>query len=139
MSAASNYTENNIVNHYYRCIQAPVPTRVYVALHIGNPGDTGSFEVNTTAWPAYVRRDPADGESPDTGWTEPVDGISTNVKQMIFNANNGAAAVTVTHWSVWDAPTGGNLISHAALENPRTIYQADVFMFDAGSLTVQAL
>lgn len=139
MSAASNYTENNIINTLYRCQAFPAPSRVYVALHTANPGDDGNSEVSTTAWPAYQRRDPADGAAPDTGWIAPTDGTSTNAKQILYPSNNGVAAVTVTHWSVWDAAAGGNMLSHASLNSPRTLLPSDVFVFDVGALTVQAL
>lgn len=139
MSAASNYTENNHINAMLRRVPYPLPARTYVSLHTANPGETGGGEVSTAAWPSYVRKDSADNDAPETGWTAAVDGVSTNAKQIIYPSNNGAGAVTVTHWAVYDAPTGGNMITYAALNTPRTIQQQDVFVFDVGSITVQQL
>lgn len=139
MSAASNYTENNVINALLRGVAFPLPTKTYLSLHTANPGESGGSEVSTTNWPSYVRKDAANGEAIDTGWNEPVDGVTTNLQQVLYPSHNGASAITITHWAVYDAPTGGNMLNYAALNTPRTLQPGDVFVFDAGSLTVQQL
>lgn len=139
MSAASNYTENNHINAMLRGVAYPLPTTTYLSLHTANPGETGGNEVSTADWPAYVRKDAADGGAIATGWTAASDGTSTNAKQVLYPSHNGASAITITHWAVYDAATGGNLLCYAALNTPRTLQPGDVFVFDVGSLTVQQL
>lgn len=139
MSAASNYTENNVINSLLRGVAFPLPTKTYLSLHTANPGESGGSEVSTTNWPSYVRKDAANGEAIDTGWNEPVDGVTTNLQQVLYPSHNGASAITITHWAVYDAATGGNMLNYAALNTPRTLQPGDVFVFDAGSLTVQQL
>jgi hypothetical protein len=56
MSAASNYTENNVLNALLRGIPFPLPVNTYVGLHTDDPGEAGGNEVTTTDYPAYVRR-----------------------------------------------------------------------------------
>jgi hypothetical protein len=138
MSAASNYTETNIVNALLRGTTFPVPTKQYISLHTSNPGESGGNEVSTTVWPAYTRQDAAMGGEVEEGWTEPDDGASTNAKQILYPSNNGAGPVTVTHWALYDAATGGNLLVYAPLTTTRTLEVGDVFVFDVGSLTIQA-
>lgn len=140
MAAASNYTEGNLINAMLRGVAYPLPTGTFVSLHTGNPGETGSSnEVSTSAWPAYVRKSAEDGGAIGSGWTEPVDGESTNAKQILYPSNNGVSAVTVTHMAVWDAATGGNCLCYAPLNESRTLLPGDVFVFDVGSITARML
>lgn len=138
MSAASNYTEANIINALLRGTAFPLPANTYLSLHTANPGEAGGNEVSTSDWPAYVRKDAEVGGAIGTGWGAPSDGVSTNAKQVIYPSHNGAAAITITHWAIYDASTGGNMLVYAPLTTPRTLQPGDVFVFDIGSLTVQA-
>ncbi|AAQ54993.1 virion-associated phage protein [Burkholderia phage Bcep22] len=139
MSAASDYTENNVINSLLRGVAFPLPTKTYLSLHTADPGDAGGNEVTTAAWPAYVRKDAEVGGAIGSGWAPPANGTTTNSNQVIYPAQNGASAITVTHFAIYDAPTGGNMLAHAALNTARTLQPGDVFVFDVGSLTVQML
>lgn len=139
MSAASNYTENNVINALLRGETFPLPTNTYLSLHTSAPGDDGGNEVDTTAWPSYVRKSAEDGGSIGDGWDEPTNGTTTNLKQILYPSMDGSSAVTITHWGLWDASTGGNYLCGAALTTPRTLNPGDVFVFDIGSLTIQML
>lgn len=136
MAAASNYTETNIINALLRGVAFPVPTTVYVALHTADPTDAGGNEVSTGAWPAYVRKDAANGGAVNAGWAAPTNGVSNNLLQIIYPGMDGLSPVTVTHWSLYDAATGGNMLVHAALDTSRTLQPGDVFVFDSNALTV---
>ena len=139
MSAASNYLENKIIESTFRGAAYPSITGTFIALHTANPADTGANEVNTTQWPAYVRQDAAKGGAVASGWIAGVDGLTKNAQQLIFPVYNGAAALTVTHFSVWDAATGGNMLVYAPLTTTRTVQTGDVFVVDTQKLTVQVL
>lgn len=139
MSAASNYTETNVINALLRGVPFPVPTNTYLSLHTANPGENGANEVTLAAWPSYVRRDAEVGGSIGTGWSAPTDGITSNENQILYPSHNGASAITITHWAIYDAQTGGNMLAYAALNTARTLQVGDVFVFDIGGLTVQQL
>lgn len=139
MSAASNYTENNVINALLRGQAFPLPTGTYLSLHTANPGEAGGSEVSTANWPSYVRKNAEAGGAIGTGWSAPTDGVSTNANQILYPSHNGASAITITHWGVYDAPTGGNLLLYAPLNTSRTLQPSDVFVFDVGSLTTQQL
>lgn len=130
MSAASNYTEANVINALLRGVAFPVPSATYVSLHTASPAETGGSEVSTGAWPAYVRRSAEQGGAIGSGWSEPVDGVSTNAKQLTYPGMNGAAPITLTHWAVYDAPTGGNMLFSAALDNRAFVVDVDRFLPD---------
>lgn len=139
MSAASNYTENNVINALLRGVAFPIPPKTYLSLHTANPGETGGQEVTTAAWPSYVRCDAEVGGAIGTGWGAPADGTSSNAKQVLYPSHNGASAITITHWAIYDAATNGNMLVYAPLKTPRTLQPGDVFVWDAGSITVQQL
>ena len=138
MSKFSNYTENNIIESTLRGAAFPVPSGIYLALFTADPTDaniTGN-EVDTAHWPAYERKDAANGGAISSGWTAPADGVSSNAKSITYPANNGTGNVTVTHIGIYDAATGGNLLYHAPLVAPKTLLPGDVISFSIGSLTV---
>lgn len=135
--SASDYTENAVANALLRGQAFPTPARNYIALFTADPTDANvtSNEV-TGAW--YARQDAAQGDSVATGWSAPVNGVSTNAKVISFPAVTGSQ-VTVTHIGVYDAPTGGNLLFYSPLEKngvaaPKTIYVDDILIFDIGSI-----
>lgn len=135
MSAASNYTEANVINALLRGTIFPLPAGTYISLHTADPTDAGGNEVSTSDWPAYARRHAEAGGAIGTGWSEPSNGQSANLKQITFPGMNGVVPVLVTHWAVHDAITGGNMLFHAPLQTSRTLMTGDVFVFDIGALT----
>jgi hypothetical protein len=141
MSAASNYLESALMEHF-RGTQLPLPSGYHVALHTADPTDAASAtEVNTTAWPAYARQ--TVGTPLSTAWTASADEGGggkqvTNANTINFPANNGASAVVITHFSIWDAPTGGNMWMHAPLTAPKTIDPTDIFSAIPGALRLIA-
>lgn len=139
MSAASNYLENKLIENVLRGVAYTPPTTIYVALHTAAPGETGANEVVVGTFPAYVRKDAANGGAVSAGWTAPADGVCKNALQLIFPVYDGAAPITITHYSLWDASTGGNYLVGAALASSRTLNPGDVFVVDVQKLTVSVL
>lgn len=139
MSAASNFLENAVISSTLRGEAFPTISKVFVALHTNDPGDAGGNEVTSDLWPAYARQDAAKGGGIASGWTAPVDGVSKNALQLIFPVFDGTADLTVTHFSLYDAATGGNMLVHAPLQTQRTVQIGDVFVVDIKKLTVQCL
>lgn len=140
MSAASNYLETQLVNLIFRGTAFTPPAKTYIALHTSDPTETGSAgEVPLATWPSYVRQDAAKGGTQANAWIAPSDGTSKNALQLLYAMYDGAAPLTVTHFSVWDAVTGGNMLVYAPLASARTINNGDVFVIDTQKLTVQVL
>lgn len=137
MSAASNYTETNVINALLRGVAFPLPAKTYVSLHTADPTDAGGGEVSLANWPAYLRREAEQGGAIGTGWTAPVDGASKNTNQLTFPSHDGVPDVTVSHWAVYDAPAGGNMLTFAPFQTPRILKTGDIFVVDVNALTVQ--
>ncbi len=134
----SDYAGNNLLNSILRGAAFPLPTKVYISLHTGDPGRTGVNEVTLAAWPAYIRKDAADGGNVDTGFTASASRSSKNAKQLIYPVNDGAGNVTVSYWALWDAATGGNCLAYGPLSSSRTVQPGDVFVVDVNKLTATA-
>lgn len=139
MAAASDFTENNIINALLRGVAFQQASATYIALHTADPGETGANEISTANWPAYARQDAAQGGTIASGWTAPSNGTSLNAKQVLFPVHDGASEITATHYSIWDAQTGGNMLLGAALDTARTLAPGDVFVVNEQKLTAQVL
>lgn len=139
MSAASNYLENMTVNALLRGAAFTSPTKTYISLHTADPGETGANEITTTDWPSYARQDAAKGGTQASAWTAAADGVSKNALQLTFPVFDGATSKTITHYCVWDAATGGNLLTYSALTTSRVVNIDDVFVVNPNKLTVQVL
>lgn len=139
MSAASDYLEDKLIDLVLRAQAFTPPAKTWVALHTAAPGDTGANEVPTTTWPAYVRQDAAKGGAQTAAWTNRGDGTAQNALQLLYAMYDGTAPLTVTHFSLWDAQTGGNMLVQAQLAANRTVNPGDVFVVDVNKLTVQVL
>lgn len=141
MSAASNHLEAALLEHF-RGTQLPLPSNFYVALHTEDPTDAATgAEVDTVDWPAYVRM--SVGTPLSSAWTASSDEAGggkqiTNANTLNFPANDGSGAVVVTHFSLWDAATGGNMWAHAPLTASKTIDPTDIFSAIPGSLRLIA-
>lgn len=134
----SDYLEQNIINATLRGVALPLPANVFLALFTANPTDANltANEVTLAAWPAYARQNAAGGGAIASGWSAPVNGVSSNALVLGFPANNGAAAVTVTHLGLYDAATGGNLLYHSPLGTSKTLQPTDILNFPVGTVTV---
>ena len=140
MSGASNFLESALLEHF-RGTQMPLPSNYFIALHTSDPTDEAlvTAEVQTANWPSYVRM--SVGSPLSSAWTASANEAGggkqiTNANTINFPANNGAGAVQITHFSVWDAATGGNMWAHAPLTAAKTIDPTDIFSAIPGALRI---
>ena len=139
MSAASDYLENKIIESVFRGATFTLPSKLYISLHTANPADAGGNEVTIGTWPSYARQDAAKGGANSNGWLAASNGLTKNALQLIYPVFNGGTNLTVTHFAVYDAVTGGNMLVYGALTSSRTIQTGDVFVIDVQKLSVQFL
>lgn len=123
---ASNYLRGKITDHVLRNTAFASPTTVYVALHTSDPtaNATAATEISG-AW--YARQAATFAAQVTAGQTSNVDtitypGVQTN-------------PVTVTHFSIWDSPTLGNMLEYGQLSSSKTFSVTDVPSWLPGQLT----
>jgi len=134
MSAMSDFLEVELRRHIFRTGSYTKPSVLAVGLFTAAPSDSGGgTEVSGGSY-ARVQRNPA-----DANWTAPdsTGGITRNAAVLTFPAPT-ANWGTVTHFGIFDATSGGNLLFWGALSSSRTINNGDAapeFAIDALQVT----
>jgi hypothetical protein len=140
---ASDYLENKLIDHLFRAATFAKPAGLFVALFTAAPSDLGGG--TEVAGGGYARANLAPS---DTNWkatqggtagaSSGAGGLTANAVQILFPAPS-ANWGTVTHFGIFDAVTGGNLLIWDALTAPRTILNGDPapsFAIDALQITI---
>lgn len=133
MAALSDYLEQALLNAVLRG-GTYVGGPVYAALFTADPTDSGTgAEVSDSG---YIRQ-VCHSATPADGWDVPDEtGGFTNNAQLITFPAIVDAPVTVTHWALFDAQSGGNMLLYSPLENPKTLDPSDVMALPVGAVTV---
>lgn len=140
MSSLSDYLENKLIDHVLRGQTFTAPTNVYVALFTGAPSDSGGG--TEVSGGSYARVQVACSLANFAGTQS---AGSTTASSGTGGQTSNNAAVTfpaptanwgsVTHFGIFDASSGGNLLFHAALTTPKTVNENDA----APSFAIAAL
>lgn len=134
MTALTNYAEDEIIKHIFRTGSFTKPAGLYVGLFTAAPGEAGGGTEVTGGSYARVASAPS-----DANWAATVggNGTTSNSVALTFPAPT-ANWGNVTHWGIFDAASGGNLLVYAALTTPKTINSGDAApSFGVGALTFQ--
>jgi hypothetical protein len=126
MTAASDYYEDKLLRTTFQNEPYSVP-QTYVGLNTADPTDAAADTELTDS--AYVRVAGA--------WSAPVMGAGTvsNSADLEFAAIADTGPFSVTHITIWDAISGGNMLIYAPLTTAKVFSQNDVPRFPIGSLT----
>lgn len=133
MTAMSRFLEDAFINAVFRGTTFTSPSTLWLGLNSSAGADetTGAWLTTEVVGTAYART-----EAPLSGWTGASGGMTSNVGSFAFKPA-GSDWGSVTHVSIWDAATGGNLLFKSELIVPRTIVTGDLIAFPAGNLIVQ--
>lgn len=104
----------------------PLPANYFIGLSTSAPTVAGGNVSEPSASAGYSR-------VRLTGLNEPSDGIITNSSPVIFEESTADWGV-ITHFVIFDAETGGNLLMYDELTSPRTIEAAVVVMIKANGI-----
>jgi hypothetical protein len=112
----------------------PAPAQMWVRLHVGDPSTAGTANVTT-----YTNYAPQQITSGQWGAISTVsDGRQrSNAVAINFPANGNVGAVTFTHYTLWDASSGGNLLYVGDINPDKTVASNDVPTFSVGDLTIK--
>jgi hypothetical protein len=126
MTALADFAENLVLNWLLTDGAATRPTSWFVALHTGDPGESGS--ANELVGNGYARQ--------AVTFEDAASGATQNEAQLTFGPNTGTNWGQVTHISVWDAASGGNCLFKGALSSAVTINVGDSLVIGAGNLDI---
>lgn len=126
----SNYLELELLDHVFGAASFSAPASVFFSLHTADPTDDGSgTEVSGNN---YARKSETNNK---TTWTVAASGALSNDIVITFATPSGPWG-TVTHFGIWDASTGGNLLAHGALDASRAPDDGDTVRFSANALDI---
>jgi len=136
----SDYLENKLIDHIFRATSYTAPTTIYVGLLTAAPSDTGggtevsgnnysraSLAASVSNWKST--NGTTSGASSGTG------GSTSNASAITF-ATPSASWGTVTHFGLYDAASGGNLLLYGSLTTSKTINNGDTVSFATDAITV---
>ena len=143
MSALSNYLENKLIDHLFRGQAYTAPATLHVGLLTASADDAspgtevsgGSYaRVAVTASLANFAGTQAAGSTAASSGT----GGTTSNNAAITLPAPTAGWGSVSHWAIFDAASGGNLLFYGALGTPKTVNNGDPApSFAIGALTFQ--
>lgn len=126
MSGFSTYLAQKMVDVTLRAQTWTPPATLYLALFTADPTDD-NVTANEVAGAWYTRQ--ATGS-----WSAA--NPTTNNNQIQFSAVSGGG-VTISHWGIYDAVSGGNLLySDGLTGGPRSLNVGDIFTVAATQLSV---
>jgi hypothetical protein len=111
--SASNYLEDKILGHVFGGVSYTAPATWYIKMHTGDPGENcTSNAAGETTRKAITFGTVSSGSiaatgSPNASWT------------------SVASTETWTHFSLWDASSGGNPGVYGALSASRSVTAGD--------------
>ena len=131
MSAASDFLENELLDHVLSNAAYTAPTTLYLGLFTSDGGlennTEGSQTEISTSGTAYGRQSIAFGTASS--------GSASNSATVTFTAATSNWG-TVSHVAIMDASTGGNVLFHGAVTTSKTIETGDTFQVSASNLTI---
>ena len=109
-------------------MDTPIPEEMWIGLSTTAPNVNGTNVTEPAASAGYARLK-LDMLS------EPAVGVVTNTSSIEFNEST-ASWGTVTHFVIFDAQNGGNLLQYGALSTPRSVEAATIMTIKTGYLNL---
>ncbi len=126
MGSFTNYWENKIMNHIFGKGSYAPPT-IYVGLSTADPLDDAS-ELAEPSGNGYARV-----QTSASDWNAASGGSLDNANNITLAQATGSWG-TITHFALFDAATGGNMLAHGVLSQSKAIDSSDTPRFEAGDL-----
>ncbi len=128
MGSFADYWENKILDHIFGKGDYAPPT-IYVGLSTADPLDSASG-LSEPDGNGYAR-----AQTSASDWNAASGGSLDNADDVTFAEATGNWG-TVTHFALFDAATGGNMLAHGTLSQPRSVGNSETARFEAGALGV---
>lgn len=129
----SDFSENALLDHCFGGGNYTAAANHYVGLFTAAPSDSGGGTEVTIGSNGYTR---ATLTNNTTTWPSTSTGAKANGVAFTFPTASGAGWGAVTHFGIFDASSGGNLLGWASLTTGRTIAAGDDSNFAIGVLTL---
>jgi hypothetical protein len=127
MSAMSDYLENKVLDHVLGTTSYTMPATVYIGLSTGSFADDNSG--TELSGGSYARQSIA--------FDAAASGTTDNTSAVDFPTATGSWG-TVSHYGLFDASSGGNLLIHGAFTASKAVESGDILRIAAGELDITA-
>jgi len=127
MGSISDYLENKLLDHIFNHNTYTPPATVYLGLSLADPLDDGSG-LNEPSDGNYSRKEITFGAAASRRVTQ-----SGDVEFPVASTNWGE----ITHWALFDAETGGNMLAHGSLSVTKNVYIDNVPIVKSGEVYVE--
>ena len=128
MGSFADYWENEILDHLFGKGSYTPPT-IYIGLSTANPADDASG-LTEPSGNSYARVATAGAD-----WNAASGGTIDNANEISFPEASGSWE-TLTHFALFDAASGGNMLAHGSLSVSKSISSEDTVKFAAGDLDI---
>lgn len=122
---AAGLSTTNLANSWLNLLRGvafTAPTSLYVKLHTGDPGASGTANPSGNTTRVALTFSAASGGTVALTGTPPSWTMTTSE--------------TLTHISVWDASTSGNFLWSVALSSSKTVTNSDTFTLTACGISL---
>jgi len=123
----SDYLENKVLDHVLGTTSYTMPTTVYIGLSTGSFADDNSG--TELSGSGYARQSIA--------FDAAASGTTDNTSAVDFPTATGSWG-TVSHYGLFDASSGGNLLIHGAFTASKAVASGDILRIAAGELDITA-
>lgn len=130
MAALSDYLENKLLDHLLGGGDYTPAGTLYVALFTAAPSDSGGG--TECSGGSYARKSVTNNT---TNWPVTSGASKSNGTLISFAAATGSWG-TVTHWGIFDASSGGNLLAWGAMDSSQAVASGDTASFAIGALVI---
>jgi hypothetical protein len=116
-------------------------SNVYVSIHSGDPGSTGTSNDVTSTVTGSANRQVVSSAAFTAAGAASGGGreiTNTGVIQLTASAAN-VATQTVTHFGIWDAATSGNFLGSGSLTSSIDVQNGDTVQFNIGALAIRVV
>ena len=137
--AFSQYLADSVLNWFKGTAFPTELSDVYISVHTADPGVSGTTGDVTLSIRGTANRTQQSSASFSAATNASGGGreiTNTTVVQVTSNAQN-AAPVTVTHFVVWDAITGGNFLASGILTSQVDVLNGDTVQFNVGAMAIR--
>ena len=117
------------------------PTNLYVTIHSASPTNTGSaanITASVTGSSNRILLSQANLAAVTAAGGGGYERVTTAILNVIGTSVNSSTE-TATHFAIWDAITGGNLLMHDELDAPIAIATGAEVKFPAGDLALRCI
>ena len=127
MGSLSNYAENKWLDHILKTAAFTVPSNVYIGLSTADPGEAGSGLAEPSG-NAYARK-------ACNAWDAAASRATANTNDIAYDRATGTWG-TITHYALFDAITGGNMLGYGSLPTPKPVVAGNEMTIEAGDMNI---